>query len=504
MDPVTVGLVGYGFGGRYFHAPLIAAAAECRFLGVVTTSPERRDLVAAEHQEAGVFDSLASLAAAGAEAVSISTPADTHSALTDEAIGLGLSVVCDKPFSLDPAAARRSVGLAAARGVTLSPYQNRRWDSDFLTVRALVDDGTLGEVHRFESRFERYAPANGPGRSGGGTLLDFGAHLVDQALTLLGPVESVHAESRTRESGLDDDVFVALRHSDGAVSHLWGSWSQHAPGPRFRVTGSAASLVVTTGDTQEDVLVTGARPSPDVAWGVEQDSDLDRLSPHRDRDRSRSSPAAGTPLPDVRAGGPGRGPSSRRGGRRRGHRGRPRGRPPQRRTPYGGPTGSRPVTGRRLLDELEAQESRLVFDHFDDDTAWDLGVGPARDGPGACAARGDLDPPQRPAAVPRGAARGPRPTTTAGSRARAPSSTATAAHRSGWPSSSASRAGPSTRTPGWTRPSYAAHGGAFPILVRGTGCVGTVAISGLPQLEDHRLLVETLEAFLAARQRRAD
>ena len=127
-------------------------------------------------------------------------------------------------------------------------------------MRALVDDGTLGEVRRFESRFEGYAPDIGPGGAGGGTLLDFGAHLVDQALVLLGPADWVHAESRTRESGLDDDVFVALRHANGAVSHLWGSWSQYAPGPRFRVTGSAGSLVVTTRDTQEDVLISRCHP----------------------------------------------------------------------------------------------------------------------------------------------------------------------------------------------------------------------------------------------------
>lgn len=277
MDPVKIGLVGYGFGGRYFHAPLIASAPECEFVGVVTTSAERRGLVAEEHPGVGLFDSLEALAAAGAEAVSISTPADTHSDLTDEAIGLGLSVVCDKPFALDPAAARRSVELAAARGVTLSPYQNRRWDSDFLTVCALVDDGTLGEVSRFESRFERYAPENGPGASGGGTLLDFGAHLVDQALVLLGPVESVYSESRTRETGLDDDVFVALSHTSGGVSHLWGSWSQYASGPRFRVTGSEASLIVTTGDTQEAALIAGVSPSTSPTWGAEIASDLDRV-----------------------------------------------------------------------------------------------------------------------------------------------------------------------------------------------------------------------------------
>jgi predicted dehydrogenase len=277
MDPVRIALVGYGFGGRYFHAPLIASAPECELLGVVTRSAERRSLVEAEHPGVPVFDTVEAAAAAGAEAVSISTPADTHSDLTDEAIDLGLSVVCDKPFSLTPAAARHSVGLAEARGVTLCPYQNRRWDSDFRTVQGLVDDGSLGEVRRFESRFERYAPEAGPGRSGGGTLLDFGAHLVDQALVLLGPVDSLHAEWRIRDNGLDDDVFVALRHTSGAVSHLWGSWSQHASGPRFRVTGSAASLVVTTADTQEAVLVTGASPATHDAWGVEAPGDLDRM-----------------------------------------------------------------------------------------------------------------------------------------------------------------------------------------------------------------------------------
>src|SRR4051812_46548327 len=122
MEPVKIGLVGYGFGGRYFHAPLIAAAQECEFVGVVTTSAGRRELIASEHPGLPTHDSLAALAAAGAEAVSISTPADTHSSLTDEAIGLGLSVVCDKPFALDAEAARRTVDLAAAAGVVLSPY----------------------------------------------------------------------------------------------------------------------------------------------------------------------------------------------------------------------------------------------------------------------------------------------------------------------------------------------------------------------------------------------
>jgi predicted dehydrogenase len=277
MEPVRFGLLGYGFGGRYFHAPLIASAPECDFIGVVTSSSERRALVASEHPTVAAFGSLEELKAAGAEAVAISTPAATHSELTERALGLGLAVVCDKPFALDAAAATRSVELAEQLGLPLSPYQNRRWDSDFLTVRRLVAEGTLGDLLRFESRFERLAPDAGPGAAGGGTLLDVGAHLVDQALLLMGPVASVYAEWRLRGNGLDDDVFVALTHTSGARSHLWGSWSQAAPGPRFRVTGTTAAYVNTTlMDGQEDLLLGGHTPltlgptwgsEPSLRWG---------------------------------------------------------------------------------------------------------------------------------------------------------------------------------------------------------------------------------------------
>jgi predicted dehydrogenase len=270
MEPVRFGLVGYGFGGRYFHAPLIASAPDCQLVAVQTTSPQRRAEVARELPGTAVVGDLEELLVAGVSAVAISTPADTHTALTEQALRLGLAVVCDKPFALDAAAARGTVELAEELGLALSPYQNRRWDSEFATVRRLVDEGALGEVTRFESRFERFAPQDGPPAAGGGTVLDFGAHLVDQALVLLGPVESVHAELRIRESGLDDDVFLALTHAGGARSHLWGSWSQPAPGPRYRVTGTAAGCVIVDGDSQEEALVAGLTPATaGETWGTE-------------------------------------------------------------------------------------------------------------------------------------------------------------------------------------------------------------------------------------------
>jgi predicted dehydrogenase len=278
--PVRIGLAGYGFGGRYFHAPFLASAAECEFLGVVTTSAQRRHQFGEQFPGRTSFDSLEHLAAAGAEAVTICTPAATHAELTSQALRLGLAVVCDKPFALDAASARQTVLLSERLRRPLTVYQNRRWDSDFLTVRKLLADGLLGEPVRFESRFERFAPDPGPSASGGGTLLDFGSHLADQALVLFGPARSVYAEMHVRDAGtaLDDDVFLALTHASGVRSHLWGSWRQSAPGPRFRVTGTDASYVVVPDlDGQEHMLVTGHSPATYAGWGTEPEHRWGRL-----------------------------------------------------------------------------------------------------------------------------------------------------------------------------------------------------------------------------------
>jgi predicted dehydrogenase len=272
--PVRIGLAGYGLGGRYFHAPLIASAANCEFLGVVTTSPERRRQVV-DDLGRPAFASLAELARAGAEAVAISTPAATHVTLTQQALRLGLAVVCDKPFALDTDAARATVQLAGQLQVPLTVYQNRRWDSDFLTLRELLAQGSLGSLTLFESRFERFRPQSGPSPAGGGTLLDLGSHLADQGLVLAGPVRGVYAELHYRADadGLDDDVFVALTHESGVRSHLWASRRQGAPGPRIRAAGTEGAYVIQDVDGQEAQLRGGSSPAAaekaGEQWGAE-------------------------------------------------------------------------------------------------------------------------------------------------------------------------------------------------------------------------------------------
>ncbi|HWS32308.1 MAG TPA: Gfo/Idh/MocA family oxidoreductase [Actinoplanes sp.] len=270
IERVKFGLVGFGTGGRVFHAPLIASAPNIDFVGVVTTSEERKAQVAAQLPDVGTYDSIAELAADGVQAVAISTPAATHAALAIEAIEAGLAVVVDKPFALGADDARKLVTTAEEAGVLLTVYQNRRWDSDLLTIRKLVEDGRLGVVKRFESRMERWAPDRLPGAAGGGTLLDFGSHLVDQALQLHGPADRVFAEVHGPAGELDDDFFIALHHTGGVESHLWGSWRQAGPGPRFRVTGTAGTFISPELDYQETLLKAGKTPALlGDRWGVE-------------------------------------------------------------------------------------------------------------------------------------------------------------------------------------------------------------------------------------------
>jgi predicted dehydrogenase len=268
VTPVRIGLAGYGRGGRYFHAPLIGLAPECALAAVATRNPRRRAELAQDLPGVPAVDSLGDLAAAGAGAVVITTPLDTHEELVRAAIALGLPVVCDKPFTPDAPSARALIEAAERSGVPLAVYQNRRWDADFRTVRALVESGALGEVIGFESRMEQYPPAGGFATTGGGVLRDFGSHLADQALHLFGPGAAVYAETRLTPSGFDDGFFLSLRHVGGVITHLRGDWAlRGAPGPRFLVTGSAGTFAVETDDGQAGWLLSG-RSAWDEAFGT--------------------------------------------------------------------------------------------------------------------------------------------------------------------------------------------------------------------------------------------
>lgn len=206
----------------------------------------------------------------------IATANESHAPLAREAIELGLETVVDKPLAPTSEEANELIELAEGHGVLLTVYHQRRWDSDFLTLKRLIAEGELGEVYRFESRFERWRPNppagawrfETPREQGGGVLLDLGSHLADQALQLFGPAAEIRGEVHSRRgTPADDDAFVAIHHEFGTLSLLWASEVATSPGPRLRVTGSEGAFVVEGLDSQEEALREGRSPdSPD--WGA--------------------------------------------------------------------------------------------------------------------------------------------------------------------------------------------------------------------------------------------
>jgi predicted dehydrogenase len=254
---------------------------------VVTSNPERAAQARSTYPHAQVLPSADDLFASSDahDLAVIAAPNRHHVPLALRAVDAGMHVVIDKPLAPSVAEAERLASAAAARGVVASVFHNRRWDGDFLTLSRLVSEGSLGELERFESRFDRWRPDVDRGRwregggaeDAGGLLFDLGPHLIDQALELLGPARSVYAEIRRLRPGaeVDDDVFVALEHASGARSHLWATMLAAQPGPRFRALGSRAAYTKWGLDVQEGALRAGARPNdpgfgyePPEAWGL--------------------------------------------------------------------------------------------------------------------------------------------------------------------------------------------------------------------------------------------
>lgn len=287
--PLRVALIGYGLAGRVIHRPLLTTSSDLVLTHVVTANPDRRTQVAQDLPGAALVNSVADLWARCDEidVVVVATDNAVHCTLARSALELGKAVVVDKPMALS---SQQAADLAAYGGL-LSPFHNRRWDSDTLTARQLLATGTLGSVHRLESRFTRFRPQvqdrwrERP--SGGGALLDLGTHLVDQAAHLFGPVSSVRADVRSLRAGavIDDDSFLELRHLHGQSSLLWISAAAPWPGPRLVLQGSKAGWAKQDLDGQESaqraglpyanepdgVLVDehGARPVPSLPgnWG---------------------------------------------------------------------------------------------------------------------------------------------------------------------------------------------------------------------------------------------
>jgi scyllo-inositol 2-dehydrogenase (NADP+) len=282
MPGIPVGLIGFGSATRVFHAPVIRAVAGLELSAILQ---RRGDSAGVAYPDVQVFRDLdGMLASSPTRLMVIATPNASHYELARRCLLAGRDVVVDKPFTPTSVEARALAQLASSTGRLLSVFQNRRWDGDFLTVRRLIEAGTLGRVVLFESHFDRFRPARrtaswreGEG-AGSGLLFDIGPHLLDQALVLFGTPEAVTADVRVeRGNAVVDDAFDILLHYSGFRVLLRATMLACSPGPRFMVQGDRGTFRKHGLDPQENALKEGARPgSP--GWGEEDESQWGTLS----------------------------------------------------------------------------------------------------------------------------------------------------------------------------------------------------------------------------------
>ena len=269
---LNVGIIGYGYATKVFHAPLIASTAGLRLVAMASSDAGK---VKADWPQVEVeATATALLARPNLELVVIPTPNDTHYALARRALEAGKHVILDKPFTTTLAEARSLNDCAARMGRFLSVFHNRRWDSDFLTLKRLLASGELGRITHFESHFDRFRPEVAArwregATPGGGLWYDLGPHLLDQTLQLFGKPDSITLDlARQRECAEIDDYFHAILQYGDARAVLHASVLVPQSGPRFIVHGSRGTYQKFGLDPQEAMLKLGQRP-PMPEWGCD-------------------------------------------------------------------------------------------------------------------------------------------------------------------------------------------------------------------------------------------
>lgn len=278
-EPIRVGVAGFGLGGRVFHTAVIKATPGLELVCIVERSGNE---AAREYPGVKVVRSVEEmLGDVGIQLVVIATPSHSHFELARQCLREQRHVVVDKPFTLTSAEAAELIHLARERKLLLAPYQNRRWDGDFQTVRAVMDGGELGRLVTYESHFDRFRTEprrevwRESGGPGSGTLFDLGPHLIDQALTLFGEPAQISADVRIdRENGGADDAFdlrLEYMNPRRLTVLLRSTLTARIPGPRFLLHGTHGSFMKWGVDPQEDQIKGGmAAGAPE--YGFEEES----------------------------------------------------------------------------------------------------------------------------------------------------------------------------------------------------------------------------------------
>jgi predicted dehydrogenase len=274
QQAIRVGLIGVGYGAQTFHLPLIGATAG--FL-VTMAASSRVDALRAKYPDISIVtDPNDVLTSEAIDLVVVASPNDSHAHWAIAALDAGKHVVVDKPFTLNLAEARAVIACADRTDRVMAVFHNRRWDSDFLSVRAAIGAGRIGRVTHFETHFDRYRPEVRPrwreqAVAGAGIWYDLAPHMVDQVLQLFGLPDAVDANlAALRQGALTDDWTHAVLNYPAHRVVIHASMLVAGGSPRFSVHGELGSLVKMLPDQQEAQLIAGMTPG-DTGWGHDSD-----------------------------------------------------------------------------------------------------------------------------------------------------------------------------------------------------------------------------------------
>jgi len=278
-DSIRTAVIGFGLAGRVFHAPFISAVPGLQLSAIMQ---RKGDEASNAYPDVNILRSVEEVLSSDAQLVVVATPNETHFDLTMRCLEAGKHVVVDKPIAGTSAAVAAMAKLAAAKQLVLAPFHNRRWDGDFLTVRALLLQRALGRITTFESHFDRFRPTPRPSTwkesasPVNGMLFDLGPHLVDQVLCLFGVPAAITANVRTdRDNSEIEDAFDITLHYPRILAHCRTTMIAADPSPRFHLHGTSGSFRKFGLDPQEPALIAGAKvprlgsngkPAPGDDW----------------------------------------------------------------------------------------------------------------------------------------------------------------------------------------------------------------------------------------------
>ena len=273
-NTIKTGILSYGMSGQLFHSPFVDAHEGFEFTAVVERS---KKLANNKFPAIKSYDSVAPLLADDQiELVIVNTPNNTHFELALKALEAGKHVLVEKPFTVTPAQAKQLFEAAKKNNRHALPYQNRRYDSDFISVKKVLDSRTLGRLVEVHFRFDRYKYQIGTKVTketpvpGSGLLFDLGPHLLDQVISLFGiPLNYTKTLGHFRPGTLVDDyAHIQLSYPNDLQVFVTASLLVVDTKPAFVLNGTKGSYVKYRTDIQEEQLMKGMSPK-DPFYGIE-------------------------------------------------------------------------------------------------------------------------------------------------------------------------------------------------------------------------------------------